>query len=109
VLIVKVQSIMSPSGITTKSPESTTFTCPGIGIDVLTDLPELTPAARLHDPKVNTVGSKVNTSGATVTILAPLLVSDIAIVTWLLGGPLLDPMATTGSGVGVGVDCAAAS
>ena len=94
--IVNVQSTMSPSGSTTRSPDTTTVILPADGIAAFTDFPLLTPGAFRHPPNVSTLGSKVYANGAIVTMFAPFLVNEIGTVTWLPAVPLAQPIAMCG-------------
>ena len=82
VLMVKVQSMMSPSGMVTRSPAKTNVSCPALGVAAFSDLPALTPAALVQLAKLRTAVSKLMVKGLpTVTIFAPFLVSEIGTVT----------------------------
>ena len=103
--IVNVQSTMSPSGSTTRSPDTTTVIFPAEGIAAFTDFPLLTPGAFRHPPNVSTLGSNVYANGAIVTIFTPFLVNEIGTVTCALAAPFALPMVMCGPptvGVGVG-------
>ena len=79
--IVNVQFTITPSGSTTRSPDSVTVARPADGTAVSTALPALTPAVFRHPPNVSKFGSKVNANGAIVTMLSPFLVNEIGTVT----------------------------
>lgn len=102
--IVKAQARISPSGIVTKSPVSTTPTRPGVGSPAVTDFPLLTAGFFVQPSKLSTAGSNRKTSGASVTSSGPFFIREIGTITCVPGAPLAPPiMICGGSGVFVAV------